>query len=135
MTIQRSFVIVALGISGSFASGCTVKQSFEALTDGSSSREGVPQPVGEANGGKVPYPGKTGVPEGIYNGHFDLDTSLQVYAPSKGTTSHHSHEYDKVHATTSIDFFDLLESGFDNIQESVPAGSTRFFLLVANAEL
>ncbi len=79
------------------------------------------------------FPGMNGV-NGISGGHFDLDTSTKIYAASAGTTNHHEHEYDKKHKTTIIDFFNLIDPGYDNIQSAIPTGR-RFVLNVVNASL
>lgn len=79
------------------------------------------------------FPGKSGV-DGITGGHFDLDTSTKIYAASQGKTNHHEHEYDKKHQTTIIDFFNLIDSGYDNIQATIPPGH-RFILNVVNSSL
>lgn len=79
------------------------------------------------------FPGSTGL-NGIEGGHFDLDTSTQIYPASKGTTNHHVHEYDKAHKTTTIDFFNLIDSKFNNVQATIPAGKS-FVLNIVNARL
>lgn len=71
---------------------------------------------------------------GLDGGHFDLDTSSQVYGFSAGRTDHHVHEYDDKHNVNYVDFFNLLDSGFTKISDKV--GSTqKFIIIVANAQL
>ena len=87
-------------------------------------------------------PGSTGAPDdafgeimqGLKGGHFDLDTSSRVYAPSAGRTDHHVHEYDDKYNVTYADFFNLLDGKFGNINEIVQPDA-RFVLIVANAQL
>lgn len=71
---------------------------------------------------------------GLTGGHFDLDTSSQVYTNGAGTTDHHVHAYDDKYNLSYADFFSLADSKLKNIQSLVPAG-TRFILLIANAHL
>jgi hypothetical protein len=71
---------------------------------------------------------------GLDGGHFDLDTSSQVYSLSAGRTDHHVHEYDDKHNVNHVDFFNLLDSGFTKISDNV--GPTQsFVIIVANAQL
>lgn len=72
--------------------------------------------------------------EGLKGGHFDLDTSHQVYSAGMGKTDHHVHEYDDKFGLTYADFFRLKDSRFENINERVGA-STEFILVIANAQL
>jgi hypothetical protein len=71
---------------------------------------------------------------GLLGGHFDLDTSTEVYELGDGDTNKHVHEYDDKHDTLEADFFNLLDSGFDNIQDTINSGQ-RFVIIVANAQL
>jgi outer membrane protein assembly factor BamB len=58
-------------------------------------------------------PGVTGNPDdpGLLGGHFDLDTSSQIYPFSGGDTDGHVHEWDDKHDATTIDYFDLPLEG------------------------
>lgn len=71
---------------------------------------------------------------GLTGGHFDLDTSSQVYADGMGQTDHHVHAYDDRFNLSYADFFNLADNKLKNIQTLVPLG-TRFVLLIANAQL
>jgi hypothetical protein len=44
---------------------------------------------------------------GLLGGHFDLDTSSQIYAFDTATTDGHVHEWDDKHDLTTIDFMNL----------------------------
>lgn len=79
------------------------------------------------------FPGQDGV-NGVQGGHFDLDTSTQIYPYKSGTTTHHVHEYDKKYQTTTIDFFNLIDTQFNEIHKTIPA-DTRFVINVVNAAL
>ncbi len=72
--------------------------------------------------------------EGLKGGHFDLDTSHQVYAAGMGKTDHHVHEYDDKFGVTYADFLQLKDPKFENINERVGA-SAEFILVIANAQL
>jgi hypothetical protein len=84
------------------------------------------------------------VPNGILNGHFDVDTatSNMPFPTSKGTVTYHVHEYDKINQTTTVDFFNLINGGgnivsgndFDQIQNTIP-DPQRFYLVVVNPGL
>lgn len=76
----------------------------------------------------------TQVQQGLKGGHFDLDTSSQVYLPSQGKTDRHIHEYDDKYNVTFADFFNLQDAKLGNISELV-APAKRFILTIANAEL
>jgi hypothetical protein len=75
-----------------------------------------------------------GSDKGVLGGHFDLDTSTQVYNDGQGTTTHHEHEYDDKHDTNVADFFALRDNGFDEIQSTANANE-EFYIIVANADL
>ena len=104
---------------------------------GTANPAGVPD--GDAEGQVVgtgnpeTFPGQSGV-DGIQGGHFDLDTSTQIYPFKAGTTTHHVHEYEKKYQTTTIDFFNLIDTKFDEIQKTIPAGK-RFVINVVNSSL
>jgi hypothetical protein len=71
---------------------------------------------------------------GLKGGHFDLDTSHEVYAFDQGTTDHHEHEYDDKYGVNSVDFYNLLQKDFTKITDRVAAGQ-EFIVIVANADL
>ncbi|MBF0370941.1 MAG: hypothetical protein HQL52_15945 [Magnetococcales bacterium] len=68
---------------------------------------------------------------GLYGGHFDLDTSTSIVGFGTGSTNKHVHEWDDKHDETRINFFDMLDSGFDNIQDTIDADQ-QFIITVAN---
>jgi len=88
----------------------------------------------------------TFVPNGILDGHFDVDTATQSmpFPISSGTVSFHVHEYDKVNQTTTVDFFNMSElnggkisstsTGFDQFGQTLKPGD-RFYLVIVNPEL
>jgi hypothetical protein len=86
----------------------------------------------------------TFVPNGILNGHFDVDTATtsMPFPTGKGTVTYHVHEYDKLNQTTTVDFFNLINSNgtpedgndFDQIQKTISKGK-RFYLVVVNPGL
>jgi hypothetical protein len=59
-----------------------------------------------------------------------------------GTVTYHVHEYDKLNQTTTVDFFNLINSNgmsvdgydFDQIQKTIPKGK-RFYLVIVNPAL
>ncbi|MGZ3747707.1 MAG: hypothetical protein ACXWRE_10060, partial [Pseudobdellovibrionaceae bacterium] len=114
--------------------GFSGDQNSAAVTTGNSVGEGG-QPLGISPAPAIPvnFPGEDGV-NGITGGHFDLDTSTKIYPAGAGTTNYHVHEYDKSHQTTTINFFNLIDSGFNNIQTTIPANK-KFVLNVVNASL
>ena len=119
----------AVYVATILAIGCS-PVSFQGEAPRGTINNGQGMPTCE---GDCIFPGSTGI-NGIDGGHFDLDTSTQIYQVSKGTTNHHVHEYDKAHQTTTVDFFNLIDSKFNNIQDTIPAGK-RFVLNIVNAPL
>jgi hypothetical protein len=87
-------------------------------------------------------------PNGILNGHFDVDTATgdMPFPIGKGNVTYHVHQYDKSNKTTTVDFFNLINktgkqignirlgTQFDQIQNTLPS-SQRFYLIVVNAGL
>jgi hypothetical protein len=71
---------------------------------------------------------------GIIGGHFDLDTSTTISNFGAGSTNKHVHEWDDKNNLTTIDFFNIIGDGFDNIDETF-ASSQKFILTVANSAL
>lgn len=91
----------------------------------------------EDGNGSIPINGAESfvtVPGGLAGGHFDLDTSSQVYANGAGQTDHHVHAYDDRYNVTYADFFNLADKKLKTIQSLVPQ-DTRFIILIANAQL
>lgn len=80
-------------------------------------------------------PGPREAPEGVLDGHFDLDTSHLVYPLSSGKTDGHVHEYDDKYMTASANFFELLDSKLHTLQTEITDASKRFSILITNAEL
>ncbi len=74
---------------------------------------------------------------GFVGGHIDVDTSTAIYPLDDGATNQHTHEWDNKHNLTILDFFDLKEDGFDDIDEAhMPqATGASFIVNVANAHL
>lgn len=71
---------------------------------------------------------------GLLGGHFDLDTSTQIYPFNKGTTDHHVHEYDDKYDVQSADFFKLYDQKFLQINQAISVNQ-KFNLILANASL
>ena len=71
---------------------------------------------------------------GVEGGHFDLDTATSVYDDGDGDTNQHVHEYDDRYNTNTADFFNLENSGFDEVDETIPANRP-FYIRVANGDL
>ena len=69
---------------------------------------------------------------GVSGGHFDLDTSTAIYSPNFGITNKHEHEWDDKHDLTSVDFFQIAGSGFDEIDNTLSVNQ-KFYITVANA--
>jgi hypothetical protein len=104
---------------------------------------GTPSPMPTTDPGIVAVP-PVFVPNGILNGHFDVDTATGTlpFPIAAATVTFHVHEYDKVNQTTTVDFFNILNrSGtsvkgtkFDQLQATLTS-SQRFYLIVVNAPL
>ena len=109
-----------------------------ALTFQNCSKVGFTNPSNDSaqsqNEASIPGDAFGQVQQGLSGGHFDLDTSSQIYPLSAGRTDHHVHEYDDKFNVTYADFFRLLDSKFGNISEQV-SPSARFVLIIANANL
>ena len=73
---------------------------------------GVPDEVPDEDPGEVPDEDPGEVPGGLTGGHFDLDTSSQVYPFDAGHTNKHIHAYDDMFGLTYADFFNLQDDGF-----------------------
>lgn len=80
----------------------------------------------------LPEPDDT---EGLIGGHIDVDTCSSIAAVNSGHTDGHVHEYDNKHDVDHVDYFNILDDKLHNITDDVPDGSTRFKLIVANADL
>lgn len=126
MRINLSLFLLVMSVAVLGFQNC----SNVGFSAGQNSSGGKPSDAGDE---PTAFPGQTGV-NGITGGHFDLDTSTQIYAAGKGTTNHHVHEYDKAHKTTTIDFFNLIDAKFNNIQSTIPSGQ-KFILNIVNASL
>jgi hypothetical protein len=75
---------------------------------------------------------------GLVGGHFDLDTSSQIYDFDLGVTDGHVHEWDDKHDLTTVNFMDLLDGGglpLDEITDSAVGDDDIFMLIVANTDL
>jgi hypothetical protein len=103
----------------------------------------TPTPTPSSSPTPVALP-STFVPNGILNGHFDVDTATtsMPFPTGKGTVTYHVHEYDKLNQTTTVDFFNIINSNgtpedgndFDQVQKTIPKGK-RFYLVVVNPSL
>lgn len=71
---------------------------------------------------------------GLAGGHFDLDTSTQIYPLGSGFTNNHVHQWDDKYNLTTIDFFDIQGDGFDNVDTTI-GDIQPFVLTVANSSL
>ncbi|MFW7381933.1 MAG: hypothetical protein ACOH5I_24210 [Oligoflexus sp.] len=71
---------------------------------------------------------------GLVGGHFDIDTSTQIYAPFAGDTDGHVHEYDDKYQLNGADFLNLQDSKLNNIQDIIAPGQL-FSLVLLNAPL
>ncbi|MFT5412309.1 MAG: prepilin-type N-terminal cleavage/methylation domain-containing protein [Verrucomicrobiales bacterium] len=71
---------------------------------------------------------------GLIGGHIDVDTSTFIATINSGKTGGHVHEYDDTYGVTEIDFFNLLSSSLENIDDAISTGR-KFKLIVANADL
>lgn len=125
--MSKAFISSVLGLS-------TLVFMSTSCNDSAFSRNGAQAPLSEDSSSPPAYQGPGIAEEGIVGGHFDLDTSHLVYAPSAGTTDHHVHQYDDKYQTNGADFFNLLEAGLGEIQTVIPA-QKRFILIISNAEL
>jgi len=77
---------------------------------------------------------------GLLGGHFDLDTSSQIYPFSGGTTDGHIHEWDDKFDATTIDYMNMKGGNGNPLYEiSHPGGGIHptaiFIVTVANTEL
>ncbi|MEQ1877490.1 MAG: hypothetical protein ABL958_12660 [Bdellovibrionia bacterium] len=104
--------------------------SFSKLSGSGPDQTDSDAPDNDARNGGVDDPNDPG----LDGGHFDIDTSSQVYALGSGHTDHHVHEYDDKHNVNYVDFFNLLDAGFTKISSNI--GPTEsFIIIVANAQL
>ncbi len=72
---------------------------------------------------------------GLLDGHIDVDTSSSIAPIGSGSTDGHIHEYDDKYDVVGTDYFDLLGSKLHNITTDIPDVSTKFKLIIANADL
>jgi hypothetical protein len=100
------------------------------------------------------YPGDPG----LAGGHFDLDTSTQIYSLGGGATNSHTHEWDDKTGLTGVDYFNLVECAvkgakdapspcvedpgllqtdldYDHLDSTVGGDTQQFILVVANDRL
>lgn len=127
MGVRLLRVIPALIVSLLLFQNCS-GVGFNSPQSGSS--QNSPGPAAPAASGDA----FSQIEQGLIGGHFDLDTSSQLYPPSQGKTDHHVHQYDDKYNVTYADYFNLLDGKFGNINEIV-APSDRFTLVILNAQL
>ncbi|MFC1508516.1 hypothetical protein ACFL60_02390 [Candidatus Omnitrophota bacterium] len=72
---------------------------------------------------------------GLIGGHIDVDTSSFIAPIGSGSTDGHIHEYDNKYSVIGTDYFDMLDSKLHNITEDISDGSTKFKIIVTNADL
>ncbi len=70
---------------------------------------------------------------GLKGGHFDFDTSSQIYDFNEGETDRHIHEYDNKFDVRSVDLFNMLDRELTKIPANVRP-TQEFIITVANAE-
>ena len=90
--------------------------------------------VEQANMGPPPLP-EPDDQLGLLGGHIDVDTSSFIAPVGDGTTDGHVHEYDNKYDTPEVDLFNILDFKLHNITSDIPDGSTKFKLIIANADL
>lgn len=150
---QAAWTCIFLAMTGLMACGDS-QSYFSKLGDPSGNKYFPPNsgagqgpgPGPDSNnvpGAPVPMP-PTFEPNGILNGHFDVDTATGSlpFPIGSGTVTYHVHEYDKVNQTTTVDFFKLLNGSglgvagksFDLIQNTI-ASNKRFYLIIVNSNL
>ncbi|SMF26543.1 hypothetical protein [Pseudobacteriovorax antillogorgiicola] len=71
---------------------------------------------------------------GLVDGHFDLDTSVEIYGFDEGSSSGHVHEFDKKNQLNGADMFNLTDKGLLSIQAAIEP-DVPFKLLVVNESL
>ncbi|MCZ6444717.1 MAG: PilC/PilY family type IV pilus protein, partial [Planctomycetota bacterium] len=96
---------------------------------------------------------------GLVGGHFDLDTSTQIYPlDGSGTTNKHTHEWDDKTGLTGVDYFNIVECSlkagkgelspcvedpallttdpdYDQINTTITDPTQQFIVIVANDHL
>ncbi len=72
---------------------------------------------------------------GLVCGQLEVDTSSFLAEFGFGTTDGHVHRYDDKFQTTSVDFFNVLDSALHNISRDITDPNTRFKLIIANPDL
>jgi len=77
---------------------------------------------------------------GLLGGHFDLDTSSQIYGFDNGETDGHTHEWDDKYDLTTINYLKLPDGDGKPLYELKNASfgvapSDTFILTIANTEL
>lgn len=73
--------------------------------------------------------------EGLWGGHFDVDTSSFISPINNGSTDSHKHEYDDDFNVTGVDFFDTLGTNLHTIETDVGDPDQPFRLIVINSDL
>ena len=79
-------------------------------------------------------------PGGLAGGHFDLDTSSNIYPFNAGVTDGHVHEWDDINNLTVVNYLDLAGGGGNPLHEIDMPGlgvddDAVFLITVANSEL
>jgi hypothetical protein len=76
---------------------------------------------------------------GLKGGHFDLDTSSELYDFGAGTTDGHVHQWDDKWDTTTIDYFEFPDDGklfeIDGTTNAIADHDQPFFITITNAIL
>ena len=79
-------------------------------------------------------------PGGLVGGHFDLDTSSNIYPFNGGETDGHVHQWDDKHDLTVVNYLDLIDGGGNPLHEINDSNlgiddDELFLITIANTEL
>lgn len=72
--------------------------------------------------------------QGLSGGHFDLDTSTQVYSFDQGETDGHVHAYDDKYGLNGVDFLDIKDKKLVSLDRAIGEGIP-FKVVISNSQL
>jgi hypothetical protein len=76
-----------------------------------------------------------GYGEGLYGGHFDVDSSTTLYPIGAGASDAHDHGFSDDYEVTGVDFFDMHGGKVHEITDDITDVDQPFKLIIANSDL
>ncbi len=73
--------------------------------------------------------------QGLFDGHLDLDTSVEIAEIGKGSTGAHTHDITGKYGIKKINFFSLPDSKQIELDEAIRNPNQAFKLIVINGDL